>query len=194
MQITPLLIHGQDTILSPPDRVGSCSASTTPFQGVTPDLALQAIKSSEEAFQAWSKTTPSHRRNLLNRVAELLKERSDEIIRCLQGEMHAPTIWAKANIQAGIDLLRETAGLISDSMMGQIPVSQGDSYAMVLKEPLGVVLAMVPWNAPVILGLRGVVAPLAAGNTVVLKVSPSHPTSCAAVKWRQLADCDTVGL
>ncbi|KAI9039811.1 putative aldehyde dehydrogenase [Aspergillus affinis] len=175
MQLTPLLINGEDAILSPPDRLGSCSASTTPFQGVTPDLALQAINSSEEAFPAWSKTIPSQRRHLLNRVAELLEERSDNIIRSMQEEIHSPTIWAKVNIQAGIDLLRETAGLISDSIMGQVPVSQGDSYAMVLKEPLGVVLAMVPWNAPVILGLRGVVAPLAAGNTVVLKGSELSP-------------------
>lgn len=170
MKVTPLLINGEDILLSPPDRVGSYSPSTTPFQGATPDLALQAVKSSEEAFPAWSKTAPSHRRHLLKKVASLVEDRSDQIIRCMQEEMHAPTPWAELNIQAGVDLLRETAGLISDAMMGQVPVSQGDSYAMVLKEPLGVVLAMVPWNAPVILGLRGAVAPLAAGNTVVLKV------------------------
>ncbi|PLB49951.1 aldehyde dehydrogenase [Aspergillus steynii IBT 23096] len=175
MKVTPLLIHGEDTLLSPPDRLDSCSASTTPFQGVTPDLALQAVKSSEQAFPSWSKTPPAQRRHLLNKVASLVEERSDELTQCMQEEMHAPTLWAKLNVQAGIDLLRETAGLISDSMAGHVPVSQGDSYAMVLKEPLGVVLAMVPWNAPVILGLRGVVAPLAAGNTVVLKGSELSP-------------------
>lgn len=170
MRVTSLLIHGEDTLLSPPDRIGSCSSSTAPFQGVTPELALQAVKSSEKAFPSWSKTTPAERRRLLHKVATLVEERSDELMQCMQEEVHAPTTWAQANVQAGLDLLRETAGLISDSMAGQVPVSQGDSYALVLKEPLGVVLAMTPWNAPIILGLRGIVAPLAAGNTVVFKV------------------------
>lgn len=84
--------------------------------------------------------------------------------------MHAPEVWARANVQFGVDLLEETAGLISDAMIGGIPVSQGEGYAMVFKEPMGVVLGIAPWNAPVILGLRAVVAPLAAGNTVIFRV------------------------
>ena len=51
-----------------------------------------------------------------------------------------------------------------------MPCSQGESYAMVFNEPMGVVLGIAPWNAPILLGLRALVAPLAAGNTVIFKV------------------------
>lgn len=86
--------------------------------------------------------------------------------------MHAPAFWARANVEFGVALLEETAALISDTLSGSIPITQGESYAMVFKEALGVVLGMAPWNAPVLLGLRAVVAPLAAGNTVIFKVFP----------------------
>ncbi|THC93901.1 hypothetical protein EYZ11_006619 [Aspergillus tanneri] len=171
MQITPLLINGQDTVPTSADPVDS----STTFQGVTPALALQAISSSAQAFTSWSKSSPSYRRQLLQKIAGLLSERADEFVQCMQQEIHAPAVWAEINVHDSINLLNETAGLISDSMMGSVPVTNGESYAMVLKEPLGVVLSMVPWNAPIILGLRGIVAPLAAGNTVILKGSELSP-------------------
>lgn len=46
-------------------------------------------------------------------------------------------------------------------------------HGLVFKEPLGVVLGIAPWNAPIILGLRAVVAPIAAGNIAILKASGS---------------------
>lgn len=69
--------------------------------------------------------------------------------------MHAPVVWAQGNVQFGIDLLEETAGLISEVMGGNVPVSQGEAYAMVFKEAKGVVLGIAPWNAPVLLGFEG---------------------------------------
>lgn len=76
-------------------------------------------------------------------------------------------------MQGGIELVEETAALITTSTMGCIPATDKGSYGLVLKEPLGVVLGIAPWNAPVILGLRAVVAPVAVGNTAILKVSGS---------------------
>lgn len=160
----PLIIHNKDTL----DPSGT--HQTTTYQGATESHTLSAITSAASAFSSWSRTSPSHRRDLLRAVAKLLHERSDELCTVMQSEMHAPELWARANVQFGIDLLEETAGLISDAMGGGIPVSQGESYAMVFKEPMGVVLGIAPWNAPVLLGLRAVVAPLAAGNTVLFRV------------------------
>lgn len=56
--------------------------------------------------------------------------------------------------------------------LGRFPnISDTEAHAMVIKEPLGVVLAIAPWNAPLILGLRAVAAAVAAGNTAILKVT-----------------------
>jgi acyl-CoA reductase-like NAD-dependent aldehyde dehydrogenase len=72
--------------------------------------------------------------------------------------------------EGGIELIRETASQITSALCGLIPVTVANSYGLVFKEPLGVVLGIAPWNAPVILGLRAVIGPIAAGNTAVLKV------------------------
>lgn len=178
----PLIINNTDT-LDP-----SSTNQTPTYQGATPSHTLDAISSAAAAFPSWSCTAPSHRRDLLRAVARLLHERGDELTATMQAEMHAPEVWARANVQFGIGLLEETAGLISDAMMGGIPVSQGESYAMVLKQPMGVVLGFAPWNAPVILGLRAVVAPLAAGNTVIFRVL--FPFPCCRIRiYSELIMC-----
>lgn len=67
-----------------------------------------------------------------------------------------------------IGLIEEYASLTTSVATGSIPFIQ-EGYGLVLKEPLGVVLGIAPWNAPIILGLRAVVAPIAAGNVAILK-------------------------
>jgi acyl-CoA reductase-like NAD-dependent aldehyde dehydrogenase len=60
-------------------------------------------------------------------------------------------------------------------MAGTIPPTRGDSYGLVIKEPIGVILGIAPWNGPLILGFRAVVPALATGNVVILKVSNVNP-------------------
>ncbi|XHG08220.1 hypothetical protein AWENTII_011332 [Aspergillus wentii] len=120
-------------------------------------LSLEAVQSSAAAFPSWSKSPPSYRRALLNKTASLLRERYDGFRALLEEEVHMPPLFAtKVNLDGGIALLEETAAVLSDSMTGCIPYSEGNSYAMVFKEAMGVVLGIAPWNAPVILGLRAV--------------------------------------
>ena len=71
-----------------------------------------------------------------------------------------------------IALIEESAALVTSEVLhGVIPSSRAkDSYALVFKQPMGVILGIAPWNAPLILGFRAVVAPIAAGNTAILKV------------------------
>ena len=90
----------------------------------------------------------------------------------MQQELCCSSQWCKINLTESIALIEETAALItSDALAGVIPAVQDQSsYAMVLSEPLGVVLGIAPWNSPMILGLRAVLAPVAAGNTAIFKV------------------------
>jgi acyl-CoA reductase-like NAD-dependent aldehyde dehydrogenase len=76
------------------------------------------------------------------------------------------------------NILREAAAAIT-APRGEVLSSQKEgALSLAVREPLGVVAAFAPWNAPVILGVRAVAAPLAAGNTVVVKPSEDAPIAC----------------
>ncbi|KAJ7101396.1 salicylaldehyde dehydrogenase [Mycena belliarum] len=91
-------------------------------------------------------------------------------------ETGSPDSLAVFNVVTTAEMLRDTAGRCS-AILGSIPTMCQDegTTALVLKEPLGVILSMAPWNAPYILGVRAALYPLAAGNTVILKGSELSP-------------------
>lgn len=163
----PLILNNTDTV----DPVTTTTTSVATYQGATTSHITTAITTSALAFPTWSRTEPSYRRNLLNKTASLLRSRANEFCAALREETHTSQIWAEANVSAGIELLEETAGLISEVVKGSVPVVKDGGVALVTKVGIGVVLGIAPWNAAVILGLRAIVAPLAAGNTVIFKVS-----------------------
>lgn len=75
------------------------------------------------------------------------------------------------NLEDTIGIIDELAALCtSEKLGGSIPLNTGQAQALVFVEPLGVILGIAPWNAPLILGLRSVAAAVAAGNTTILKV------------------------
>src|SRR4030088_2563006 len=74
-------------------------------------------------------------------------------------------------------MLREAAAMTTQISGEVIPTDKPDNLAMAFRQPVGVVLGIAPWNAPVILGVRAVAMPLACGNTVVLKASEVCPAS-----------------
>jgi benzaldehyde dehydrogenase (NAD) len=83
--------------------------------------------------------------------------------------------WAGFNVHLGVTMLREAAAMITQIAGEVIPTDKPNNLAMAFRQPVGVVLGIAPWNAPVILGVRGVAMPLACGNTVVLKASEISP-------------------
>lgn len=86
--------------------------------------------------------------------------------------------WAYFNVALAANILREAAAAIT-APRGEVLSSQKEgALGLAVREPLGVVAAFAPWNAPVILGVRAVAAPLAAGNTVVVKPSEDAPIAC----------------
>ncbi|KAJ4188461.1 hypothetical protein NW755_006623 [Fusarium falciforme] len=105
------------------------------------------------------------------------RERQDEVKNIIKTEIHCGDDWATENVSSSIKLIQESAYLLtSRSMNGTIPYTEAEgSYGLVFPRPLGVVLGIAPWNAPLILGFRAVVAPVAAGNTAILKGSELSP-------------------
>jgi benzaldehyde dehydrogenase (NAD) len=84
-------------------------------------------------------------------------------------------MWAGFNVMLAAGMIREAAALTTQIGGEVIPSDVPGSLAMGLRQPAGVVLAMAPWNAPVILGVRAIATPLACGNTVVFKGSENCP-------------------
>ncbi|KAK7713144.1 hypothetical protein SLS57_007474 [Botryosphaeria dothidea] len=173
----PLLINGEEktadktfAVNSPASHKDLWSCSSASSADV--DAALKAAK---EAFPAWSKTKPQARRILLNKVADLLDERADEFREHMSQETGAASVFTGFNTTIAAELIRDVAGRVS-AISGAIPPTQDDdTTALVFKEPFGVVLAIAPWNAPYILGIRSILYPIAAGNTAILKGSELSP-------------------
>ncbi|KAH6877161.1 aldehyde dehydrogenase domain-containing protein [Thelonectria olida] len=172
----PLIIEGTPVFNGTGQRIHETSTGSY-FQGAEISDCQQAVQSSSNAFCSWSKTSPLGRRRLLLHLAQLLHERQDEIKVIIQTEIHCSEAWAARNVSDSIALIEESASLItSRSMNGSIPHTDGHgSFGFVFNRPLGVILGIAPWNGPLILGFRAVVAPVATGNTAILKGSELSP-------------------
>lgn len=135
----------------------------------------EAAEAASAAFTNWSNTGPNARRSLLNRAAEELEARADAFVAAMAEELRASEPWARFNVMLGAGMIREAAALTTQISGEVIPSDKPGLLSLALREPVGVVLGIAPWNAPVILGCRAIATPLACGNTVILKASERCP-------------------
>jgi len=127
------------------------------------------------AFESWSSLGPNARRKLLNQAADAIEARADEFVERMAEELRASEPWARFNVMLGAGMVREAAALTTQITGEVIPSDKPGLLSMALREPVGVVLGVAPWNAPVILGCRAIASPLACGNTVIFKASERCP-------------------
>ena len=118
---------------------------------------------------------PNARRSLLNGAAAALEARADDFVAAMADELRASEPWARFNVMLGAGMVREAAALTTQISGEVIPSDKPGLLSLALREPVGVVLGIAPWNAPVILGCRAIATPLACGNTVILKASERCP-------------------
>lgn len=136
----------------------------------------------ERAFRGWSETPSSERGGLLKGASELLMERQADIAALVTEETNGTLGWGMFNVQLGAGMLGYYAGQADAPAEEQeIPSHIPGKRAKAVRQPVGVVVGIAPWNAPVVLGVRAVAAPLAYGNTVVLKASEQCPRTHAAI-------------
>lgn len=143
--------------------------------------AKRLAASSERAFRKWSKTGPTERRRLLLAAADVLEAKMSEFCRIMAEEIGASQLWAQFNVGASANLLREAAALTTQIKGETIPTDKLGAFSLTLRQPVGTVLSIVPWNGPVILGARAIAYPLACGNTVIFKSSENSPRTHALV-------------
>ncbi len=137
--------------------------------------AKAAVDAAAAAFPTWAALGPGERRMRLLRAADLLASRADEFAAAMAAETGATAPWAHFNVHLASNMLRDAAALTTYIKGEVLPSDKPGTLAMTIRQPAGVVLGIAPWNAPVILGTRAVAAPLACGNTVVLKSSEMCP-------------------
>lgn len=142
------------------------------------DLALAAA-SAEKGFRIWRKVSPLERSGILRKAADLLRQRVDAIATAMTLEQGKPRAEARIEILLSADFLdwfaeegRRTYGRI-------VPARAQGVTNLVLKEPVGPVLALTPWNFPISQVTRKVGAALCAGCSVVVKPPEETPASAA---------------
>jgi acyl-CoA reductase-like NAD-dependent aldehyde dehydrogenase len=139
--------------------------------------AKAAADAAAAAFPAWSATGPGQRRAKLLKAADLLEKRTEDVIGLMMGETGCIAPWGGFNCMLAANMLREAAGMTTQIAGEVIPSDKPGCFAMSVRQPVGVVLGIAPWNAPIILGVRAIAMPLACGNTVVLKASELCPAT-----------------
>jgi vanillin dehydrogenase len=141
------------------------------------DIA-RAVDAAEAAFPAWAAMSPTARRRVFLKAADVFEARVPEAIEIMANEVGGVAGWAGFNAALATNILREAAAAITQPL-GEVLTSDTDGQlSLAVRQPVGVVGAFSPWNAPLILGIRAIAIPLAVGNTVVLKPSEDAPIAC----------------
>ncbi|WP_305034062.1 NAD-dependent succinate-semialdehyde dehydrogenase [Ammoniphilus sp. YIM 78166] len=143
--------------------------------------AQAAIDAAQEAFKPWSRLTAKDRYAYLKKTADILRGRTDEIAQLITLEMGKPLAEAKGEIGLAIDYLdwyaEEGKRIYGDT----IPASTPNKRLMVLRQPVGVVGAITPWNFPIAMITRKLAPALAAGCTMIVKAASATPLAAIEV-------------
>jgi acyl-CoA reductase-like NAD-dependent aldehyde dehydrogenase len=143
--------------------------------------SVRAAESAHAAFASWSQTGPSERRSILLAAADALEAKKDAIVEAMAFEVGASALWSTFNVMGSAALLREAASLVTQIQGETIPTDKPGTLSMTMRQPVGVVLSIVPWNGPILLAARAIAYPIACGNTVIFRGSEQSPRTHSLV-------------
>jgi acyl-CoA reductase-like NAD-dependent aldehyde dehydrogenase len=146
--------------------------------------ARRAIESAAAAFPGWWKAPPAEKQRVFLKAAEVLESRTEDVAGWLTRETGATFGFAMFQLHFVQGLFRQAAAL-AYAPIGEVIPSDVGQFSMGLRRPVGVVGAIAPWNAALILSARSIAAPLALGNAVVLKPSELSPYS-GGLLWGEI--------
>lgn len=143
----------------------------------TAGQADEAIMHAHKAFNGgtWSEAAPSHRADVLHRVGDHLSAHRDQIAQACVHELGQPVAGARGAVDAAVEMWHRYADLALDYPRSEDRPVDARRKARILREPAGVVLAITPWNSPLLLASLKIAPALAAGCTVVLKPASEGP-------------------
>ena len=178
---TKMLINGElvegDGVALP--VLDPCSGdNVTSVKEASDEQIEAAVKGSEQAFEAYRKTTPAERSAYLLQIADILEQNGQELAELESLDVGKP--WPSAHddeMPLTIDTFRFFAGA-ARTMTGSAAGEYVEGHtSMIRRDPVGPVAAIAPWNYPLMMAAWKLAAPLAAGCTVVLKPSEITPLS-----------------
>ena len=153
-------------------RPGRCIAEVA---DASPEQGIEALDAAVAAAADWAATDPRARGEILRKAFELLIERSEDIALLMTLEMGKPLAEARGEVTYGAEFFRwfsEEAVRIA----GRYSVApSGGTRLLTMKQPVGPVYAITPWNFPLAMGTRKIGPALAAGCTVVIKPAAQTP-------------------
>jgi len=150
------------------------------------DVAF-AVETARKAFDggAWSKMMPSERGKLLYKLAELITANTDEIALMDTQDMGKPYVHSRDHdVPMCVEFMLFFAGMCDKVRGSQIPLDPS-KHVYTLREPVGVVAGILPWNFPAVLAVQKLAPALAYGNVIILKPAEQSPRS--AIRIGQLA-------
>jgi acyl-CoA reductase-like NAD-dependent aldehyde dehydrogenase len=179
----PIWIDNKPVQTSSTFPITQASTSTTVHHAhsASSDDAKLAADSSWTACKTWRNSTHTTRRDLILRVADYFAAHLDDLAKVQQLETSCTEPWARQNVNGSVAYLKEIAAQVS-SVTGVIPpIEKPNTMGFVFKEPIGPILCIAPWNAALILAVRGIASAIAVGCTVVFKASELCPRTHFAI-------------
>ena len=145
-----------------------------------------AVKVSRKAFNSgvWSRSSPEHRKEVLLKFAELLRKHGDEnsVLECIDtGKLVTDCINEVAN---DAPMHFQWYGELIDKVFGKIGPTEPSITSLIVKEPIGVIAGIVPWNFPLMMAVWKMAPALAAGCSVIIK--PAEDTPLTAIRVAQI--------
>ncbi|KAF9057807.1 succinate-semialdehyde dehydrogenase [Panaeolus papilionaceus] len=179
------LIDGKWVDSDSGDKIVVTNPATNEELGTVPEMGIAetkaAIEAASKAFVGWSKTTAKHRHDLLLNFFRLMQEHQYDLARLITLENGKPFAEAKGENTYSASFMEWFAGEAVRTYGEHIPSALPGSRNIVIKQPIGVVSILTPWNFPSAMITRKLAAALAAGCTAVIKPPPETPFSALAL-------------
>lgn len=178
-------VRGEIPVLDP-----SGARQVSVLQDGTVDDAAHAVAAAKAAFPVWSRTAPAERERLLWRWAELIEQNADMLAEVETIDAGMP-LWMSRHMEMGATLgtIRYMAGwptkIAGQTVDVGVPIPGSEFFGYTLREPVGIVAAIIPWNVPMMMAAWKIAPALAAGCTIVVK--PSEVASMSVLVLAELS-------
>ena len=150
------------------------------FQDSTNVDTREAITSAANNFHEWKRTSALHRADVLYQLISLMKGEKEALAAIITKEVGKTIAAARKEVDATVEALKHFSGTVNQLAGETLPSKDPDTFAYTLKEPLGPVGVITPFNFPLGIGIYKIAPALIAGNTIVYK--PPNDTAHVAVK------------
>ncbi len=166
-------------------RFDVTNPATGEVVGSTPDATADdvraAINAAADALEGWRNTTALVRARLLRKSAEVMRERADEIGRLMTLEQGKPLAEARGEVEYAASFMEWFAGEAERTYGEIVPPQNANNRVLVLRQGVGVVASITPWNFPAAMMTRKLGPAMAAGCTSIVKPASATPLTAAAI-------------